>query len=304
MGLELLVVGGTGFIGRHLVSAAKKRAWNVTSLSINKPTSLKVVDDVEYIVADIQDHEALRSNLKGRAFDYVVNASGYIDHTPFYDGGIEVVGQHFLGVANLMLVIDRTRLKKFVQIGSSEEYGCIPSPQKETDVGQPNTPYGFSKLSITRLLEMLYHSEHLPVCILRIFLTYGPGQDFQRFIPQLLEGCLKNLQFPVSEGNQVRDFCFIDDITRGILLTLETKGVEGKIINLASGDPVKVKEVITLTQRLTGGGLPIWGAVPYRKKESMELYADIEQARELLGWSPIITLEEGLKKMIGGEKNK
>ena len=69
MELELLVVGGTGFIGRHLVSAAKKRAWNVTSLSINKPTSLKVVDDVEYIVADIQDHEALRSNLKGRSFE-------------------------------------------------------------------------------------------------------------------------------------------------------------------------------------------------------------------------------------------
>ena len=94
---------------------------------------------------------------------------------------------------------------------------------------------------------------------MRLFLTYGPYQDKERFIPQIISGCLKNERFPVSEGKQKRDFCYIDDVVMGILKVLFSKKVYGKTYNLASGYPIEIHEIIKkLLQRLEKGA-PIFG---------------------------------------------
>ena len=125
--------------------------------------------------------------------------------------------------------------------GSSDEYGNINSPQNETMREEPISPYSFSKLACTKLLRMLYVSEKLPVVILRLFLVYGEGQGFNRFLPQIIKGCLKNEAFPTSEGNQIRDFCYVSDIVDGIIATMKSEQVNGHILNLASGEPIKIK---------------------------------------------------------------
>ena len=295
---KLLVVGGTGFIGRHLIKQAKDKGWKVTSLSLTPPSSSNAEPGVAYLVGNIENKTDLERKISDQAFDYVVNLSGYINHSPFFEEGNAIICQHFLGVINLMAAIDRGRLRKFVQIGSSDEYGCISAPQKETDMGRPVTPYAFGKNTATKFLQTLYQVESTPVTILRLFLTYGPGQDNRRFIPQLIKGCLADIEFPVSEGNQIRDFCYVEDVVRGILLALEARTCEGEIINLASGSPTKLKDVISLVQQIAGGGSPLIGALPYRVNEAMELYADISKARDLLLWNPATTMEEGLKKTI------
>lgn len=298
---KILVVGGTGFIGHHLLRQAKLRGWKVNSLSLNSPSSEKMIEGVEYLCADIESQKSLNATIGGSSFDYIVNLSGYINHAPFSEGGDAVIRQHFLGVANLISVIDRGRLRKFIQIGSSDEYGCIGAPQKEFDAGRPVTPYAFGKVAATQFLQMLHRVESLPVTILRLFLTYGPGQDSQRFIPQLVKGCLEDLEFPVSEGNQVRDFCYVEDVVSGIFLAFEETRCEGEVVNLASGIPIKIRDVISIVQRLTGKGRPMVAAIPYRKNEPMELYADISKAKNLLRWSPLTSLEEGLLKTVAAE---
>jgi nucleoside-diphosphate-sugar epimerase len=145
---------------------------------------------------------------------------------------------------------------------------------------------------------MLHRTQGFPAVILRLFLTYGPGQDNRRFFPQIIQGCLLDDPFPTSAGDQLRDFCYVDDIAQGILAALTNDQVDGEIINLASGSPVAIRDAIELIQKTLGRGVPEFGKVPYRVGENMALYADISKANRILDWKPLVTLEEGIERTI------
>jgi nucleoside-diphosphate-sugar epimerase len=105
---------------------------------------------------------------------------------------------HFGGVQNILQSVNLDSLKRFVQIGSSDEYGNLSAPQTEDMRESPISPYSLGKAASTQLLQMLYSTEGLPTVILRLFLVYGPGQDLRRFIPQVIQGCLSSGYFPTS----------------------------------------------------------------------------------------------------------
>lgn len=295
---NLLIVGGTGFIGRNLTIKAVEDGFNVTVLSVNVPSKENQIDSADYLQADITNILQLRDQLSTISIDYVVNLSGYIDHSQFLKGGRQVVKTHFWGVINLLQLLDWGELKRFVQIGSSDEYGNLPAPQNEEMHVSPISPYSLAKLASTQLLQMLYRTEGFPAVILRLFLAYGPGQDRKRFLPQIIQGCLLGNNFPTTAGEQLRDFCYVDDVTRGILLALKQDEANGEVINLASGKPVEILEVIKHVQKTVGQGSPEFGSIRYRSGENMELYGDILKAKRLLEWEPEVTLKEGIKRTV------
>jgi len=301
---SLLVVGGTGFIGRGVVIHALKNGFITTVLSLHPPKEDNMVDGANYLQADVSDLSHLKEILNPNTFSYVINLSGYIDHSGFLDGGQHVVSAHFNGVQNLLQVLDWSSIKRFVQIGSSDEYGDQSAPQSEKLRESPISPYSFAKVASTQLLQMLSRTEGFPAVVLRLFLVYGTGQDDKRFLPQVIQGCLANECFPTSEGKQLRDFCHIDDIVQGVFLTFKNSLVNGELINLASGVPVTVRSVVEKVQKEVGKGMPDFGAVPYRNGESMELYADISKAENILGWRPEITLAKGIEKTVSEYRDK
>ena len=296
---RILVIGGTGFIGRHLTRKSLEYTPHVTCLGFSDNTDKALlIENVEFIKCDITERNQLLSALNNKSFDYVFNLSGYIDHTPYFRGGRKVIESHLVGLMNLIDCIDRERLKGFVQIGSSDEYGGTHAPQKEDIREMPISPYSFAKTAASQFIQMLFRTEGFPGVVLRFFLVYGPGQDNKRFLPQIINGCLNNEEFKTSEGKQLRDFCYIDDAVNAMIKAAVTEETMGQVINIASGSPVIIKELIKKIMSLTGGGKPVWGAHPYRKGENMELYADISLAERLLAWKPHTSLEEGLKKTI------
>jgi len=293
---RLLVIGGTGFIGHHLL-AATKDDWCVTSISLKPPSAERFVDSVRYLHLDLTDFHAVKNELVDE-YEYVVNLGGYIDHTLFKDGGQILIDTHFGAIQNLISILSRNSLKRFVQIGSSDEYGNSPAPQQEDMRELPISPYSLAKVASTHFLQMLHGTEGFPGVILRLFLTYGPHQDANRFLPQIIKACLKDEEFAASDGNQLRDFCYVRDVVRAILLALQTKCVEGHIVNIASGHPVSIRSVIESVQKIVGGGRPQYGAIPYRTAENMALYASTQKAEKLLGWCPEVVFEMGLKQTI------
>jgi nucleoside-diphosphate-sugar epimerase len=296
---KVLIVGGTGFIGRNLAEKCVENSRHVACLGLKNNIDRTVLSEkIDFLHADIGNKSHLKSVLNNRHFNYVFNLGGYIDHTPYFKGGRELIESHLVGLMNLIDCLDMNSLKCFVQAGSSDEYGNAISPQKETLREMPISPYSFAKAAASHFIQMLSVREGFPGVVLRFFLVYGPGQDSKRFIPQIIKACLKNESFKTSEGKQLRDFCYVQDVVDALLKAALSPSARGNIINIASGNPVRIKDVVEKVMTLTGGGRPLWGSYPYREGENMELYADIGLAKSLLGWEPRMGFDDGLKKTI------
>ena len=301
---NLLIVGGSGFIGKWVAKEGINRGYKVTVISLNIPNKEQKVDNVSYLIADITNQNAIKKSISSERFTHVVNLGGYINHALYREGGRQTLDTHFSGLLNLVESLDLDLLKSFVQIGSSDEYGDIPAPQKEDSYPSPISSYSVGKVAATNFLQMLHRTEGFPVIILRFFLVYGPGQDKTRFLPQIILGCLENNVFPVSKGEQLCDFCYILDAVSAIFLSLESSNVNGEIFNIASGNPVSIRSVVQKITSLVGSGKPEFGAIDYRLGENMKLYADVSKAEKKLGWVSKFNFEEGLTSTIDSFRKK
>jgi len=300
---HLLVVGGTGFIGYHLLCAAKKKGWRASSVSLNKPKKRRHVHGVNYLIADIGNFKKLKKKLSGN-FTYVVNLGGYVDHSFSKKIKRKIIKTHFIGLINLTKILSKKKIKSFIQIGSSAEYGESKAPQKETQSCLPNSSYGLAKLSSTEFLIMIYKIKKFPATILRLFQVYGSKQDSNRVLPQIIQGCLNNKKFPVSKGDQIRDFCHVDDVVNAIFLNLTSKKNKGEIFNIGSGKPKKIKKVIIQICKIIGHGKPQFGKIKYRKGENMKVYPNINKALIKLKWKPKINFNKGIKNLVNSLEHK
>ena len=203
---SILIVGGTGFIGTNLVKKLLKLGSKVTSLSLKRKKNKLTHKNLIHIFCDYTKFNLLKKKIN-KPFEYVVNLGGYIDHSKFFAKGRLVIDNHFLSTMNLLSSLRKEKLKRYLHIGTCDEYGSNTSPIKENCKEDPITSYAFAKLSSINLLVMLNKTENFPATALRLFLVYGPHQKVDRLIPQVINGCLKKKNFSVSKGNQLRDFC-------------------------------------------------------------------------------------------------
>ena len=253
---------------------------------------------VKYIQADISKKKDLKNKIK-KDYIFVINLGGYVDHI----NKERTIKSHFEGSKNLSQIISRKKLVTFVQMGSSGEYGNKKSPHKENlKLKSPKTTYAKSKFLATKYLINLYKKERFPVTILRLYQAYGPRQDTNRIIPIVIEACLKNKKFPCSNGKQLRDFVHVDDLVKCILLCFNNKKARGNIINIGSGKPVKIKNVINFISKYLNSGFPQFGKIKLRPDEINIIYPKISKAKKILGWRPKINFYTGLTNTIENYK--
>ena len=294
---SILIVGGAGFIGTNLVKKLLKLGSKVTSLSLKRKKNKLTHKNLKHIFCDYTKFDLLKKKIN-KPFEYVVNLGGYIDHSKFFAKGRLVIDNHFLSTMNLLSSLRKEKLKRYLHIGTCDEYGSNTSPIKENCKEDPITSYAFAKLSSINLLVMLNKTENFPAAALRLFLVYGPHQKDDRLIPQVISGCLKKKKFPVSKGNQLRDFCYVDDVISAIILSLIKKRALGEVFNVGSGKPVSVKYIINKINKIIKKGKPQFNKIPFRKNENLKLYPSINKINRILGWNPKTNLDQGLVKTI------
>ena len=146
-GKKILVVGGTGFLGFHLIKRCNSLKMTVTSISRRKPSQFQRLDNVEYKTCNITSLQKLKKQIDND-YDYIVNLGGNIDHK----NKNKTYRSHYLGVKNLYNIFKNKKIERFVQIGSSSEYGKIFGPVKENNTCKPKMIYGRSKLMATNFL--------------------------------------------------------------------------------------------------------------------------------------------------------
>ena len=290
---NILIIGGTGFLGYHLAKKCLKN-YKVTSLSLNKPSKENKLKSVEYLTCDISKKNSLKDKLK-KNFKIVINLGGYINHK----NKKLVLGSHYKGCKNLVDLFLTKKIKLFVQIGSSTEYGRQKSPNIETIGGKPKTIYAQSKLKATKLLNNLnLENNSFPFVVLRFYQVYGPKQKYDRLVPIVIKSSLANEKFNCSSGLQGKDFLYVDDAVDAILKCFNNRNALGKIINIGSGKKVKVKNLILKIVKKVGLGKPLFGVLKMRSDEPKNSFPNIKRAKKLLNWVPKISLDKGLSKTI------
>ena len=289
----ILVAGGTGFLGYHFIKRAIKKGFKVISVSQNNPSKKRFLKKVKYIKSDIYDFKKLKKKLNIN-FEYVVNFSGYVDHK----NRKKTYQSHYIGCKNLVKICLDKKIKKFIQIGSSMEYGKNLSPQKESLYCRPLSVYGKAKFFASKYLLELYSKKNFPVIILRLYQIYGPNQDRNRFISIIIDSCRRNVQFPCSDGEQYRDFLYVDDFVKAVFSSINNDQAIGKIINIGSGRPLKIKKIIQKIVKIYKKGKPLFGKIKLRKEEMRITYPDISNAKKILKWKPVISFKKGILKTV------
>ena len=290
---KILILGGTGFIGYHLAKEAVKKGFEVSSLSKKSPVKKRYIKKVKYIIADIANKNSINKIIKDD-FQYVINLAGYVDHAD----EIKTYRSHYLGCKNISNYFLKKKIKLFVQVGSSMEYGLSRSPQKEDFKCKPKSIYGKAKFLATKYLLNLYKKKKFPVTIVRLYQVYGPYQDLNRFISVVINSCKGNKDFPCSHGKQYRDFLYIDDLVDAFFLILKNSKVKGEIFNIGSGKPLKIKNIINKIVSYYKAGKPQFNKIKLRKEEQIKIYPSLFKIRKILKWKAKINFSEGLKKTI------
>ena len=234
---KILIIGGTGFIGRNLIKRLRSIKFNVISISKKKllPKSTK---NIVYKSVDITNKKKLKK-LSQIEFDVIINLGGNINH----QNPKETFQAHFFGLKNILNTQNLEKLSLFIQIGSSLEYGTSRSPHKETQFCKPNSSYGKAKLKATNYLIRTCNLKNIKFIILRPYQIFGPFQKLDRLIPQVVKYCLNGMKFNCTEGNQKRDFLFVEDFINLILKILNKKKFRLEFIMLDLANQLKLKKL-------------------------------------------------------------
>ena len=226
-------------------------------------------------------------------FSYIINLGGYVDHK----NKLKTLQSHYHGCRNLIDYFKNKKIKNFIQVGSSLEYGLSKAPNKEKAHCYPRGNYGMSKYKATKYLMKIGKKSSFPFTILRLYQIYGPNQGINRLIPLTIDACLKDKDFPCSNGQQYRDFLYVDDLVKLFLLVIKKKATN-QIFNVGSGNPIKVKTVIKLIRSRIGFGYPIFGKIKMRDDEIRHSYPNIKKVKSIFSWKPSISLKKGMLKTI------
>ena len=197
------------------------------------------------------------------------------------------------------------KIKSFIQMGSGSEYGDLKSPHKETFVCRPNpsSTYSYAKFLSTNLLMKLFKEKHFPATVLRLYQTYGPKQDTNRFLPILIKNCIQNKKIQTSHGKQFRDFIHINDLILVIYKCLKNNKARGQVINVGFGKALNIKKIINQVVKLCEGGKPEFGIIKLRKDENMITYPNISKLKNILLFKPKVSFKKGIEMTVKSYRN-
>jgi dTDP-glucose 4,6-dehydratase len=308
-GRSVLVTGGGGFIASHLVEAlvahgAKIRAF-VRYNSRNDPGLLSMLPDeifnqVEVIPGDLRDLPAVQKAV--RKTNCVFHLGALIAIPYSYLHPTEVVETNVMGTMNVLLAARDSGVERVIHTSTSEVYGtALRVPIDESHPLQGQSPYSASKIGADKLAESFYRSFNLPVVTMRPFNTYGPRQSARAVIPTIISQALTQCTVRLGNLDARRDMTYVEDTVRGFIKVAEVPGVEGCTFNLGTGKEVRIGDLAREVISLIGNPVKIvvdQERLRPEKSEVQRLLADNSLARKQLGWEPVISLSEGLKRTI------
>ncbi|MCP4723860.1 MAG: SDR family NAD(P)-dependent oxidoreductase [bacterium] len=301
---RVLVTGGAGFIGSNLVDelAKKNDVVVIDDFSSGNRENLKQHENssnVKIIEADIRDKGKMFEYTRGVdvLFNLAVRCLRISIHDPEVNNEVNATG-----TLNLLLAAMENNIDRFVYCSTSEVYGTAKTiPMGEDHPKEPLTVYGASKLA-GELYAKAFHNVHgYPAMVVRPFNTYGPREHFEgpygEVIPKFFVRVL-NDEVPIIFGNgeQTRDFTFVSDTVKGMIMAAECDDLLGEAVNVACGQEVSIKTIAELVIKTAGKKNIEPRYEKDRPGDVMRHYADVSKAEKMFGFKPQVSIEEGIEK--------
>jgi len=302
---RVLVTGGCGFIGSHLVEALLGQGARVSVLGKYNSRSdagfLRGVDHPGLTVrlGDVADPWFVQSMAKG--MDTIFHLAALIGIPYSYAAPSQYVETNVKGTLAVLEAARREGVRRVVHTSTSETYGTAqytPIDEPHPLVGQ--SPYSATKIAADKLAESYFLSFDLPVVTLRPFNTYGPRQSLRAVIPSLMAQALYADEITVGALDPVRDMNYAGDTVAGFLGAASADGVEGNVYNVGSGVGLSIGEILEQVQKVAGTAKPVRQEeerVRPAKSEVGRLICDYSRAAAAFGYAPSVTLAEGLGKV-------
>lgn len=302
---RVLVTGGCGFIGSHLVEALLERGAEVAVLGKYNSRSdfgfLRGLDhpNLRVHLGDVADPWFVRSLMRG--VDTVFHLAALIGIPYSYAAPSQYVETNVKGTLAVLEAARREGIRRLVHTSTSETYGTAqytPIDERHPLVGQ--SPYSATKIAADKLAESYFLSFDLPVVTLRPFNTFGPRQSLRAVIPSMMAQALYAGEITVGSLDPVRDMNYVADTVAGFLGAASAGGVEGNVYNVGSGQGHTIGEILELVQKVAGTCKPVRQQderVRPAKSEVGRLICDSSQAAAAFQYAPSVSLSEGLEKV-------
>jgi nucleoside-diphosphate-sugar epimerase len=299
-----LVTGGAGFIGSHLTEELVRRGHSVRvvdSLITGKRRNLEHIRGVEFVEGDLADADVARRAMRG--IEYVLHQAAIPSVPRSVSDPITSNRANITATLNVLVAARDAGVRRVVYAGSSSAYGNTPTlPKREDMPTNPLSPYALQKLVGEQYCQMFTRLFGLETVTIRYFNVFGPRQDpsspysgcISLFSSALLEGRRPTI---FGDGEQTRDFTYVANVVDGVLRACNAPNVAGEVINVACGFRVSLNQLVQLIDVIVGSNVEPVYEEP-RAGDVRDSQADISKAKRLLGYTPLVQIEEGLKHTI------
>jgi nucleoside-diphosphate-sugar epimerase len=301
--MKILVTGGAGFIGSHLVERLLQENYEVRVLdnfSTGRRENILDFPDVEIVEGDLQSYE--RAHTAVRGCEVVFHQAALPSVPRSVQDPLTTNAANVIGTLNVLLSARDSGVRRVVFASSSSVYGSDRTLPKSEDLPlAPISPYAVSKVAGEGYCRSFWEVYGLETVALRYFNVFGPRQDprsqYSAVIPKFVTAFLAGEQPVVyGDGNQTRDFNYVGNVVDGTIRAMEAE-VAGKTFNIACGEQISVSQLLAELRALTGVELQA-RYVAVRPGEVTHSHADITSAASELGYIPAISFREGLKHTI------
>jgi UDP-glucose 4-epimerase len=302
---KFLVTGGAGFIGSHIVErlvhdGAQVRV--VDNLSTGRIERLShLLSAIEFVEGDLANESTANEAVDG--MDFVVHQAAIPSVQRSLSDPIATNRSNVVGTLNLLESCRRAGVRRFVYAASSSAYGNTEVLPKHEDMApNPMSPYALQKYVGERYCKLYFELYGLATISLRYFNVFGPGQDphseYSAVIPKFINCLLNNQPITIyGDGEQSRDFTFIENVVEANMLALSAAAVGGEMCNVGCGERISLNRLVVLLEREIGGSARVVRVEP-KLGDVRHSLADVGRARALLNYQPKIGVEEGLRKTI------
>jgi len=301
--MRYLVTGGAGFIGSNIVDELVRRNHDVVvldDLSAGKESNLASVrNKIDLRIGSVTDLAHVQSAVKG--VDYLLHLAARTSVPRSVKDPLETNSVNIDGTLNVLIAARDAKVRRFVYAASSSAYGETPTlPKTESMQPEPISPYGVTKYVGEIYAQVFGRTYGLENASVRFFNVFGPRQDptsqYSGVLSRFMLAVIQN-ERPViyGDGEQSRDFTYIDNIVDETLRACDAKDASGKVFNGGTGARITLNEVLKLLEPITGKKVEARYDPP-RAGDIRDSQADITLARKVLGYQPIVNFEEGLRR--------